>query len=119
VLYTNLVFSATILHEQGVDRGLVVVSVVPGSAADFAGIRGITRNSFSTISLGDTITAVDNIRVDNEADFLRAIDGKVVGDTISMTVMRYIEDPKGATASGNGANKRHAVETKMRLKLSK
>lgn len=118
-LLTHYIITA---HEQGVDRGLVVVSVVPGSAADFAGIRGITRNSFSTISLGDTITAVDNIRVDNEADFLRAIDGKVVGDTITMTIMRYIEDQKGAAASSNGVkegNKRHAVETKMRLKLSK
>lgn len=33
--------------------------------------------------------------MDSEADFLKAIDGNVVGDTISMTVMRYIEDTKG------------------------
>ena len=101
---------------------MVVVNVVPGSAAEFAGIRGITRNSFSTISLGDIITAVNNVRVDSEADFLRAIDGNVVGDTITMTVMRYIEDPRATATYGNGlkeGSKRHAVETKMRLKLSK
>jgi S1-C subfamily serine protease len=107
---------------QGVERGLVVVSVVPGSAADYAGIRGITRNTFSTISLGDIITSVNDIKVENEADFLRAIDGNVVGDTIGMVVMRYIDDPRAAGSYGNGVkegSKRHAVETKMRLKLSK
>ena len=97
-----------------------MVNITPGSPADFAGIRGITRNSFSTISLGDIIIAVGDVRVDSEADFLRAIDGNVGGDTISMTVMRYIEDPKNSSTYGTGVregSKRHAVETKMRLKL--
>ena len=47
---------------------------------------------------------------------------RVVGDTIGMVVMRYIDDPKAAGSYGNGVkegSKRHAVETKMRLKLSK
>ena len=100
----------------------MVVNVLPGSAAAIAGIRGITRNSFSTIALGDIITAVNDIRVDSEADFLRAFDGNVVGDMITLTLMRYIDDPRSSSTYGNGmkeGSKRHAVETKIRLKLSK
>lgn len=93
------------------------MNVVPGSSAAIAGMRGISRNNFSTISLGDIVTAVNDVRVDNEADFLRAIDGNVVGDTITMSVTRYIEDVKSNSIRDGG--KRHAVETKMRLKLSK
>jgi S1-C subfamily serine protease len=79
----------------GVERGLVVVDVVAGSAAAVAGIRGISRISFGSIKLGDTIIEVNSMRCDTEADFLKAIDGNVIGDTIEMTVMRYIEDTKG------------------------
>ena len=65
---------------------------------------------------------MNDVKVENEADFLRAIDGNVVGDTIGMVVMRYIEDPRASGSYGSGikeGSKRHAVETKMRLKLSK
>jgi S1-C subfamily serine protease len=79
----------------GVERGLVVVDVVAGSAAAVAGIRGISRISFGSIKLGDTIIEVNGMRCDTEADFLKGIDGNVIGDTIEMTVMRYIEDTKG------------------------
>lgn len=82
-------------------------------------MRGITRNNFSTISLGDIVTAVNDVRVDSESDFMKAIDGNVVGDTINISVTRYIE---GAPTEVNGdkeARKRRAVETTMRLKLSK
>jgi S1-C subfamily serine protease len=71
------------------------VDVVAGSAAAVAGIRGISRISFGSIKLGDTIIEVNSVRCDTEADFLKSIDGNVIGDTIEMTVMRYIEDTKG------------------------
>ena len=64
-------------------------------------MRGITRNNFSTISLGDIVTAVNDVRVDSESDFMKAIDGNVVGDTINISVTRYIE---GAPTEVNGDN---------------
>ena len=106
----------------GVERGLVVLSVVPGSAADHAGLRGVTRRdfTFSSFALGDIIVAVNGMRVDSEADFLRAIDEKVVGDTIEMRVLRYIGEVKPASVDyfATEPKKRSAVETTLRLRLA-
>jgi hypothetical protein len=49
----------------------------------------------------------------SEADFLRAIDGSLVGDTITLGVLRYIED-----GSRRAEGSRRAVETTLKLKLS-
>lgn len=110
ILFYNGPYQAQSL---GVDRGLVVVSVVPGSPAANAGIRGISRNAFSSMTLGDIVISVDGVRVDSEADFLRAIDGNLIGDTITLGVLRYIDDSR--TKEGS----RRAVETTLKLKLAR
>jgi len=147
---TGIVFYTGPYQAQslGVDRGLVVVSVAPGSPGANAGIRGISRSSFSSMALGDIVIAVNGVRVDryvrpphslsalslypahsltspavtlaprrlafrSEADFLRAIDGSLVGDTITLGVLRYIED-----GSRRAEGARRAVETTLKLKLS-
>ena len=66
---TGIVFYTGPYQAQslGVDRGLVVVSVAPGSPAANAGIRGISRSSFSSMALGDIVIAVNGVRVDRYA----------------------------------------------------
>ena len=45
---------------------------------------------------------------------MRAIDGNLVGDTITLGVLRYIDVDSGRRAEGA----RRAVETTLKLKLS-
>lgn len=98
----------------GINRGVIVLGTAPGSAAERAGLRGVSRNFFS-MTIGDVIIAVDGKPLVSEADFLKALDRKVVGDEIELTVLR----PSG----GNGQARvgvtqlKDAVELKLKLKL--
>jgi len=99
---------------MGITKGLLVLGVAPRSAAEDAGLRGTSRSFFS-MTLGDVIVAIDGKPIGTEADFLKGLDGRKVGDTVELTVLRTV---------GGGANQRvgatqlkNAVELKMRLKL--
>jgi len=74
-------------------RGFLVVSVVPGSPADKAGIHGGTKPTDvdgRRINLGgDVIVGLDNQKVRKIEDILSYLEeNKNVGDTIRMTVVR-------------------------------
>lgn len=60
-----------------VNEGIIIVDVVPGTAAERAGLR-----------VRDVIIAVGGERVTNSEDFVRAIDGMEVGDVLVFTVVR-------------------------------
>jgi Trypsin-like serine proteases, typically periplasmic, contain C-terminal PDZ domain len=47
----------------GVQRGVLVITVPPGSNAEKAGLRGSFRTEDGRISLGDVITAVNGVQV--------------------------------------------------------
>jgi 2-alkenal reductase len=64
-----------------VDSGVQVVGVEQGSAAARAGLRG-NRQS------GDVIVAIDNQHINDFDDLATYIDGKRVGDSVSVKVMR-------------------------------
>ncbi len=79
----------------GISTGMVVSRVRSGSKAQEAGILGGNRavqyGTFNpqTIYLGgDIITGIDNIKVSKLADYYSALEDKVPGDIVTVTVYR-------------------------------
>ena len=95
----------------GITTGLAIVTVDPGSPAEKAGLRGLSRNSNSllNISLGDVIIKVNGIRVDSEEDFMAAIDQNIKGDTVELRVLRLVK---------SNDNTPKSIETTIKLQLT-
>ena len=79
----------------GISTGMVVSRVRSGSKAQEAGLLGGNRavqyGTFNpqTIYLGgDIITGIDNIKVSKLADYYSALEDKVPGDIVTVTVYR-------------------------------
>src|SRR5947208_12575292 len=74
------------------DFGLLVIQVIPGGAADRAGLRGGTERAYlgnSAIMLGgDLIVAVDGEKVEDQQDLAQIMNNHRAGDTVRMTVYR-------------------------------
>jgi S1-C subfamily serine protease len=74
------------------DSGLLVVQVVPGSAAERAGIRGGTERAYLgnlPITLGgDLIVAVDGQPIEEQQDLSHVMQNHRSGDTVTVTVYR-------------------------------
>lgn len=72
-----------------VNKGVYVVTVVPDSPADKAGLKGSgTDSSGKPDSDGDIITAVDGKPVDSVEDVSAYLNTKKVGDVIRLTIIR-------------------------------
>jgi S1-C subfamily serine protease len=76
-----------------VDEGLLVVRVVPGSAADLSGIRGgdqVVRLGNVRIPLGgDVITAIDGAAMTGSREFIVYLETETrVGDTVAVSIVR-------------------------------
>jgi S1-C subfamily serine protease len=69
-------------------RGVAVLRVTDGSAADAAGLRGVRVQADNTIVPGDVILEVDGTPVDSVARLLGRLDERQVGDTVRLTVLR-------------------------------
>lgn len=65
--------------------GIVIAKVLPGSEADKAGLSGI---DYRNQTLGDVIVEVEGRSVADMAEFLRLIQDKAVGDSLTLTVER-------------------------------
>jgi S1-C subfamily serine protease len=74
------------------DYGLLIVQVVPGSAADQAGLRGGHERAYlgnTPIMLGgDLIIAIDGQKVEDENDLSQIMDNHRAGDTVKVTIYR-------------------------------
>ncbi|RPI51971.1 MAG: PDZ domain-containing protein [Acidobacteria bacterium] len=73
--------------ELGV-KGVAVLRVTPGSAAEGAGLRGVRRSSDGGIVAGDIIVAVDGTAVDSVARLVNRLDDHQVGDNVRLTLLR-------------------------------
>jgi len=73
-------------QELGVEYGVAVMSVDNGSAADRAGLRG------SQTGLGDVIVEIDGEPMRTFEDLADYIDGKAVGDEVTLKVHRDGEE---------------------------
>ena len=74
------------------DYGLLIVQVVPGSAADRAGLRGGTERAYlgnMPIMLGgDLIVAIDGEEIQDQQDYSRIMNNHRAGDTVKVTIFR-------------------------------
>ncbi len=74
------------------DYGVLVQKVVPGAAAERAGLRGGTQQAYlgnTPIYLGgDLIVAIDDDRVTNPQDISEIMDRHQAGDTVTVTFYR-------------------------------
>ena len=61
---------------------------IAGSAADQAGLAGLSRDPDGRVALGDVIVAIDGAPVTGQNDLFKAIDKHQVGDKIEVTVKR-------------------------------
>lgn len=71
-------------------EGVAVLRVHPGTAAEKAGLKGVTLTP-QGMRLGDIIVAVGNKDVDSVPKLLARLDDYKVGDIVQLTVMRQGE----------------------------
>ncbi len=74
------------------DYGLLIVQVVPGGAADRAGLRGGTERAYlgnTPIMMGgDLIVGIDNQDVQDQQDLSQIMNSHRAGDAVKITVFR-------------------------------
>ena len=74
------------------DYGVLIQKVIPGGAADRAGLRGGTEQAYvgnTPIMLGgDLIVAIDGQQVTDPQDISAIMDRHQAGDTISVSILR-------------------------------
>ena len=94
-----------------VDAGVLIQKVIPGGAAEKAGLRGGSQQAYvgnSPIMLGgDLIVAIDGQQVTNPQDISAVMDKHQAGDSISITILRgqrqmtiklILDEARGANA---------------------
>jgi len=84
-------------------RGVIIASVAPGSPAEKAGFRGLTRSIMGGVTLGDVIIGIDDHEVSDYDDLYNALDRYKVGDTVRVKLQRgrdVIEVPVTLTEVG-------------------
>jgi S1-C subfamily serine protease len=86
--------SAELADEMGLpaDYGLLIVQVIPGGAADQAGLRGGTERAYlGNIPImlgGDLIVAIDGERVEDEQGLAQMMNNHRAGDSVKVTIFR-------------------------------
>ncbi len=86
--------SAELAGEMGLpaDYGLLIVQVIPGSAADQAGLRGGTERAYlGNIPImlgGDLIVAIDGEKIEDEQTLSETMNNHRAGDTVKVTIYR-------------------------------
>jgi S1-C subfamily serine protease len=69
-------------------RGVLVMSVLPGSPAEKAGLRPTRRDGDGRLQLGDAIVELGGKPVKSVNDLFSALEQHQVGQTIKLTIMR-------------------------------
>jgi len=74
------------------DYGLLILQVVPGGAADNAGLRGGSQRAFlgnTPITMGgDLIVALDGQQVEDQQELAQIMNNHRAGDTVRITIYR-------------------------------
>jgi S1-C subfamily serine protease len=73
-------------------KGVLVQTVEEGSAAELAGLKGgerMKRTPFGAIAIGgDILLAIDGAPVDSMAEISRVVHGRMIGESVALTVLR-------------------------------
>jgi S1-C subfamily serine protease len=84
--------SVKTLAEQGVElpvqSGLLIRNLLPGGSAEKAGLRGLSRDAFGEIVIGDIIVSIDGQKMNDMDDLDRYFDKRQIGDTVQAEVYR-------------------------------
>ena len=88
VQFTHPRVNAEVLRRAGVDGGLLVVGVAPGSAAERAGLRPTVQEAGGRIALGDVIRGIDGLAVRSLDDLYAGLARHSVGDAATLSVWR-------------------------------
>ncbi|HVO80610.1 MAG TPA: trypsin-like peptidase domain-containing protein [Terriglobales bacterium] len=74
------------------DYGLLIVQIVPGGAADRAGLRGGSERAYlGNIPImlgGDLIVGIDGERIESQQDLAQIMNNHRAGDSVRLTVYR-------------------------------
>jgi S1-C subfamily serine protease len=74
------------------DHGLLLMQVVPGGAADHAGLKGGTERAYlgntPIMTGGDLIVAIDGQEVNDLQDYAHAMNSRRAGDVVTVTLWR-------------------------------
>jgi len=76
------------LETLGLPKGVAVVGVVPGGAAQAAGIKPFMRGATGEIVAGDVITALAGKPVNTLDELLEALESRQLGETITLSLLR-------------------------------
>ncbi len=69
-------------------KGVVVLDVEPGSAAEQAGLVGVTQTGFGGVDVGDIIIAINGQPIESISDLLDFLEEHRVGDQVRLTLLR-------------------------------
>src|SRR5919197_1733930 len=76
-----------VLRRAGVS-GVLIMSVVPDSPAERAGLRGTYRTRDGTLVLGDIVQAIDGQEIESRDDLYAALERHTPGDVVKVRVLR-------------------------------
>ena len=79
-----LMMQADCYRRQREIEGVIVLDVDPG----YLGMRGLTRDQWGQILLGDVIVEIDGQAVRNEDDFADVLEQHSAGETVKVTTLR-------------------------------
>jgi len=90
----SIPIEAELAQELGLpaDSGVLIMQVVPGSAAEHAGLRGGNQRAYlgniPVMIGGDLIVAIDGQTIEDGADIAHVMNNHRAGDAITVTVWR-------------------------------
>jgi S1-C subfamily serine protease len=73
-------------------KGILIVDIEKGGAAEKAGIRPTTRNKYGDIELGDVIVSIDDNKIEKYGDLVLALEKYKPNETVIVTVQRDKKD---------------------------
>ena len=71
-------------------KGVLIIDVQPGSAAEKAGLRG-TRQTQDRIILGDIVTAVNGVKISDYNELRDELEKYNIGDSVKLEIIRNDE----------------------------
>jgi S1-C subfamily serine protease len=75
-------------RQLGVDKGALIINVVPGSPAAEAGLQGTQRDESGHLRLGDVIVAINGKTINEGKDLYAVLNQFQVGTTVTVTIVR-------------------------------
>jgi len=80
----------TFVNDEYVRRagvsGAIIREVPRDSQAYDAGLRGLSRDNRGRLFIGDIIVGIDEMKIASYDDLYNALDGRKIGDTVTLTV---------------------------------